>query len=76
MSRIDKVISKLVEARERRFRASIYVDVWVPATEDIERDRGAARGQVDKYQDAIPNSYVGDVAHYEPHSREPFDRVL
>lgn len=62
----------------RRFRASIYVDVWVPETDDLEADREVAKQQVEEYSAAIKNSYVGDVAHYTPHvtSGSPLDREL
>ena len=47
---------------ERRFRASIYVDVWVEATDNPEADRARAEAQVEEYRKNIPNSYVGGVA--------------
>ena len=62
----------------RRFRASIYVDVWVPETDDLEADREVAKQAVEGFANEIPNSYVGDVAHYRPHvtSGSPLDREL
>jgi hypothetical protein len=62
----------------RRFRASIYVDVWVPETDDLEADREVAKSVVDDFSAEIPNSYVGDVAYYRPHvtSGSPLDREL
>lgn len=73
--KIESAISKLVETKERRFRASIYVDIFIPET-DLEKDREEARKQVEEYSSQIPNSYVGGVAEYNPHRRDPLDREL
>lgn len=55
-------------AGERRFRASIYVDIFVPITPDLEVDRQKAEDLVKDFQMKIPNSYVGGVAHSQPES--------
>lgn len=46
----------------RRFRVSIYVDVFVPETTDLEADRKTAIHFAEKYSEGIPNSYVGEAA--------------
>ncbi len=47
---------------ERRFRATIYVDVWVPKTAELEKDKSVAREQVEQFASDIPtNSFVGDL---------------
>jgi len=51
--------------RERRFRASIYVDVWVIETDNIENDREVARKEVEEYQKEIPNSYIGNIGAFK-----------
>ena len=53
---------KEYNANERRFRASIYVDVWVPTTDDIEVDREIATKKIKEMAAGIPNSYVGGIA--------------
>ena len=50
----------------RRFRASIYVDVFVPETNNLEDDREEARNKVEEYREEVPNSYIGGVALYQP----------
>jgi len=47
---------------ERTFRISIYVDVTVPATGDLEADRITATVPIADIQRQIPNSYIGGVA--------------
>jgi len=60
----------------RRFRASIYVDVWVPETDNLEDDRAKATEQVNEFQDKIPNSYIGGVAKYSRNLLKPLDREI
>jgi hypothetical protein len=63
--------------RERRFRVTIYVDVWVPETDDLEADRMIAQSQVSEYADQIPNSYIGGVAFYDiSKGLNPLDREI
>ena len=50
----------------RRFRASIYVDVFVPETDDLEKDREEARKKIEEYREYVPNSFIGGVAYYNP----------
>jgi len=57
-----KTFKKIFEGTERRFRASIYVDVWIESTDNLEVDRKKAEEQINKISDQIPNSYVGGVA--------------
>ena len=61
---------------ERRFRASIYVDVWVKQTDNLEEDRKKAEEQVREFQEQIPNSYVGGVALYQHNLLQPLDREI
>lgn len=63
---------------ERRFRASIYVDVWVKETDDLEDDRQQAWAEVSQFQQKIPNSYVGGVAYLPPGRGllKPLDREI
>lgn len=58
-SGIDKISDQ-----QSRFRASIYVDVIVPKTGNLEAEREQARKIVDSIQANIPNSYIGGVAFY------------
>ena len=48
---------------ERRFRASIYVNIFVPETDDLEHDRELAKKEVKEIQENIPNSYIGGIGH-------------
>jgi formiminotetrahydrofolate cyclodeaminase len=50
---------------ERKFRASIYVDIWVPQTDDKEKDREEALKQAEEFAAKIPNSYVGGAATFQ-----------
>jgi len=50
--------------RERRFRASIYLDVWVPETDSLEDDRHVAEQKVREIAIEIPNAYVGGVSSF------------
>jgi len=70
--------NKLKEgANETRFRASIYVDIFVESMGDLEKEREEARKQVEEFADKIPNSYVGDVAYYTPSNlMNPFDKEI
>jgi hypothetical protein len=47
---------------ERRFRASIYLDIFVPETDNLEEDREKAKVEAEEIARSIPNSYVGGVA--------------
>ena len=70
-------IIKTSALNERRFRASIYVDIFVPQTEDLEADREVATQQAEEISRNIPgNSYVGGVAHYTPRLDSPLDRDI
>lgn len=48
----------------RRFRASIYVDIFIPETDTIEQARKRAKLKADEISESIPNSYVGGVAYF------------
>lgn len=55
------------EGKERRFRVSVYCDVHVPMTEDLEYDRQVAEQEASEIlkklnQKSISNSYIGGVA--------------
>jgi len=52
--------------QERRFRASIYVDLYIPQTDNPVTDRAMAQAEADKIAAKIPNAYVGGVALYQP----------
>lgn len=73
----EKPIQKENINTERRFRASIYVDLFVPKTDDLEQDRMVASKQLEEYTHKIPNSYVGNIAAYNPHNLlNPLDKEL
>jgi hypothetical protein len=61
---------------ERRFRASVYVDVWVPQTDDLEADRAEAQRIAEEFASLRPNSYVGGVAGFTGNIDRPFDREI
>ena len=63
---------------ERRFRCSLYVDIFVPQTEDLEADRKRAEARMEKIRTRISyNSYVGGVAAYDPHNlSKPLDKEI
>ena len=46
----------------RKFRCSIYVDIFIDNPIELEIDRDEARRQAEEIRDSIPNSYVGGVA--------------
>ena len=53
------------ERKERRFRSSIYVDIFVPETDSIENDREEAQKIAKEISNDINyNSYVGGTAHW------------
>lgn len=64
-----------INVPDRRFRASIYVDVFVPETDDLEHDREMAKLEVEEYQEQIPNSYIGGVG-YLPTGKIPNPKEL
>ena len=59
---------------ERRFRGSIYVDVFVPESDDLEKDRSKAEWIMNAIsKDIRCENYVGGVAqfrHFHPLDRE------
>ena len=71
-------IIKTSDIGERRFRASIYVDIFVPETASIEIDREAAKAVAEEISNNIPNAYVGDVASNNPKANllNPMDRDI
>jgi len=71
------------EGKERRFRASIYVDVHVPMTADLEADRETAEQEASEVlkklnNKFISNAYIGGIAD-NPFGKMPdhqeFDRL-
>ncbi len=48
----------------RQFRASVYIDVWVPQTDDLEADRVEAQRIAEEFSSLRPSSYVGGVASF------------
>lgn len=67
---------KKSDVGERRFRASIYIDIFVPETDNLEADREAAKIEAEEIAVHIPNSYIGGVAHYTPRLYKPLDREI
>tara|TARA_Y100000593_G_C4232808_1_gene297898 strand:+ start:80 stop:277 length:198 start_codon:yes stop_codon:yes gene_type:complete len=64
-------------ANNRRFRASIYVDIIVPESDDLEKDRAKAEwivGAISK--DIRCENYVGGVAHKTNNLLKPLDREI
>lgn len=73
---ISKNIKKS-DLNDRRFRASIYVDIFVPQTENLEEDRKTASQEAENIVRSIPNNaYVGGVAYYTPRLDKPLDREI
>lgn len=71
-------INKSSAISERRFRASIYVDIFVPETEDLETDRESAKIIAQELVDDIPfNAYIGGIAFYNPSNiLKPLDKEI
>lgn len=61
---------------ERRFRASLYVEVFVPETDDLEADREKAAGKVREISALFPNNIVGGVAAFTGNPLRPLDRDI
>jgi len=61
---------------ERRFRASVYIDVWVPETEDLEKDRLEAIRIADEFASLRPNSLVGGVALFTTNPLPKLDKEI
>lgn len=66
------------EGKERRFRVSIYADVHVPMTADLENDRQVAEQEASEILKklslkSISNVYLGGVAH-NPFGKWPDDK--
>ena len=58
-------LSRKTEAQlSRRFRASIYINIFVDRTNDLEVDRKTALQEVEEISNGIPNSYVGGVGYF------------
>ena len=51
-------IIKTADVGERRFRAGVYMDIFVPETDDLELDRESAKQIAEETTASIPNSYV------------------
>lgn len=71
------------EGKERRFRVSLYCDVHVPMTANLEHDRQMAEQEASEilkklHHKSVSNSYMGGVAH-NPFASVPdpkeFDRL-
>jgi len=63
---VEKAIDQLVESKKRRFRASIYMDIFVDETEDQDKDSEQAKDIAREAAQDIPNSYVSEVFEYNP----------
>jgi hypothetical protein len=71
-----------------RFRASIYLDVFIEGDKPLEEARAEATAQVNELVQSISevgfredlnysNPYVGGVAHYEPKNLlKPLDKDI
>lgn len=46
---------------EKRFRAEVYVDIWVADTGDHEQTRKNAKDYIKGIIDGIPNAYLADI---------------
>ncbi len=69
-SQYKKIIKE--ERGDRRFRASIYVDVFVPETDNPQHDREIAKQKVKEIQKNIPNSYMGELFDPNEIGFDPF----
>lgn len=76
-----KILRKKAGIGERRFRASIYTDIFVPETDDLEADRETARKileeAVSRMNFTHGEPYIGGIAEYDPRNlKRPFDREI
>lgn len=62
------MLTKKYAQQQRRFRGSIYVDVIVEGSADLETDRSKAQEQLEQISQSIPNSYVGGVGYFGDNS--------
>ena len=73
----DEIIIDEIESDgkpHRRARGSIYIDVFVPETEDKEFDRKVAMKMMEFYSKQInSNNYIGGVAFKTGNIAKPFD---
>ena len=82
----EKSAQAQADAKNRkRFKASIYIDVWVPDTGSIEQDRNAAFEEVSEIAKNISETYsgensisvsIGAVAAYTLNLLNPLDREI
>lgn len=63
----DDFFNETSKPKERRFRGVIYVDIFVPETDDIEIDKSQADQILSNYANEIPNAYVGGMVAYGDH---------
>jgi len=61
---------------ERRFRASIYIDVWVPRTADLEEDRDEATRIARDFASLRANTFIGGIALVTGDLSQPLDRII
>ena len=66
----------IVVKNERRFRASVYIDIWVPKTADLEADRDEATRIAREFAGLRPNAFIGGVAMYQRDLLKPLDRDI
>lgn len=61
----------------RKFRGSIYIDDFVPETDDKEYDRAVAKKMMEFYRKQIKNqeSYVGGVGFKQRSLLDPYDNM-
>lgn len=65
---MKRIITKNAQTYEdkKRFRGSIYVDIFVPDTNNLEEDRYEAEKILEEISNKLPlNSFVGGVAYFK-----------
>ena len=61
-------------AEELRFRVSVYMDVYVPSSGDIEADRAVAMEKANDLARKEPGAFAGGAALYDP--RKGLDKKI
>jgi len=65
------------DGRTRRFRGSIYIDEFIPETDDVEYDRKLAIKVLENYAKKLPTReyYIGGVGFKQRSLIEPYDNM-
>ena len=61
---------------EKRYRASIYVDIWVEDTGDEFANKVVATVVANDYQKKIPDSYVGGISGFTGNILHPLEEEI